>query len=212
MTEKPADAETKPTTRAKSKKADPKIVMVEIEKLIPYSNNARTHSEEQVAQIAASIKRFGFTNPILTDGENGIIAGHGRLMAARKLGLKKAPTIELSHLSDTEKRAYIIADNKLALNSDWSISDLRFELAELEGLGFPASGLGFTPEEIDDMFKGFGDDELLEGFQEFDEEIETEHCCPKCGYTWSGKSERPVDGDKQEASVQCDDDGGSSKS
>ncbi len=85
--------------------------------LIPYVNNSRTHSDEQVSQVAASIKEFGFTNPILVDADNGIIAGHGRLMAAKKLGLQEVPTIELGHLSDAQKKAYVIADNKLALNA-----------------------------------------------------------------------------------------------
>ena len=89
------------------------------EDLIPYARNSRTHSAEQVAQIAASIREFGWTNPILIDGENGIIAGHGRVLAAHKLGEMEVPTIELSHMSDTQKRAYIIAANKLPLNARW---------------------------------------------------------------------------------------------
>lgn len=89
--------------------------------LIPYARNSRTHSGEQVAQIAASIREFGFTNPILTDGKNGIIAGHGRLQAARKLGLAEVPTIPLHGLTEAQKRAYVIADNKLALNAGWDM-------------------------------------------------------------------------------------------
>src|SRR5579864_4280202 len=92
---------------------------VPIESLIPYARNARTHSHAQVAQIAASIREFGFTNPILVDGECGIIAGHGRVLAARKLGMSEVPTIELGHLSPAQKRAYILADNRLALNAGW---------------------------------------------------------------------------------------------
>ena len=91
-----------------------KITQKKVTELIPYVNNSRTHSDEQVAQIAASIKEFGWTNPILVDGANGIIAGHGRLLAARKLGFKEVPTIELAGLSENQKKAYIIADNKLA--------------------------------------------------------------------------------------------------
>src|SRR6187455_77043 len=96
--------------------------------LIPYARNARTHSDAQVAQIAASIREFGFTNPVLVDGENGIIAGHGRLLAARKLGLATVPVIELAGLSAAQKRAYIIADNKLALNAGWDEDLLRLEV------------------------------------------------------------------------------------
>ena len=95
-----------------------KIVQKPVDTLIPYINNSRTHSDSQVAQIAASIKEFGWTNPILIDGENGIIAGHGRLMAARKLGYTEVPTIELKDLTETQRKAYIIADNKLALNAE----------------------------------------------------------------------------------------------
>ena len=100
--------------------------------LIPYVNNARTHSDEQVTQIASSIKEFGFNNPILTDGENGVIAGHGRLLAAKKLGLETVPTIELSGLSEAQKKAYILADNKIALNSGWDEEILKLELDDLQ--------------------------------------------------------------------------------
>jgi site-specific DNA-methyltransferase (adenine-specific) len=126
-----------------------KIHEIEIEKLIPYARNSRTHSDEQVAQIAASIKEFGWTNPILVDGEAGIIAGHGRLAAARKLGLKKIPVIELSHLSPTQKKALIIADNKLALNAGWDNDMLALEFEELELEGFDLALTGFDEKEID---------------------------------------------------------------
>lgn len=126
-----------------------KIQEIEIEKLIPYARNSRTHSDEQVAQIAASIKEFGWTNPILVDGEAGIIAGHGRLAAARKLGMKKIPVIELSHLSPTQKKALIIADNKLALNAGWDNDMLALEFEELEIEGFDLALTGFGEDERD---------------------------------------------------------------
>ena len=126
-----------------------KIEQRPIEALIPYINNSRKHSDEQVAQIAASIKEFGWTNPILVDGNNGLIAGHGRLLAARKLGMDKVPTIELSHLSDTQKKALIIADNKLALNSDWDTELLTIELNELMSDDFALNILGFDKDELD---------------------------------------------------------------
>lgn len=126
-----------------------KIQEIEIEKLIPYARNSRTHSDDQIAQIAASIKEFGWTNPILVDGEAGIIAGHGRLAAARKLGLKKIPVIELSHLSPTQKKALIIADNKLALNAGWDNQMLALEFEELELEGFDLALTGFGEDEID---------------------------------------------------------------
>jgi site-specific DNA-methyltransferase (adenine-specific) len=125
------------------------IVQTSVDSLIPYVNNSRKHSDSQVAQIAASIKEFGWTNPILIDGDNGIIAGHGRLLAARKLGFKEVPVIELSHLSETQKKALIIADNKLALNSDWDNELLALEFKELTELGFDLELTGFSLDEIE---------------------------------------------------------------
>ena len=125
-----------------------------IEDLIPYSLNSRTHSDEQVAQIAGSIKEFGFTNPVLVDDEGGIIAGHGRVMAARKLGLKEVPTICLGHLSETQRRAYVIADNKLALNAGWDDEMLRVEFAALEEAGFDLGLVGFSEDEIAALMEG----------------------------------------------------------
>lgn len=126
-----------------------KIEQRPISQLIPYINNSRKHSDEQVAQIAASIKEFGWTNPILVDGNNGLIAGHGRLLAARKLGMDKIPVIELAHLSENQKKALIIADNKLALNSDWDTELLMIELSELDGDDYDLSVLGFDQDELD---------------------------------------------------------------
>jgi hypothetical protein len=128
-----------------------KIVQKPVDTLIPYINNSRTHSDSQVAQIAASIKEFGWTNPILVDGENGIIAGHGRLMAARKLGYTEVPTIELKDLTETQRKAYIIADNKLALNADWDNEILALELAELGDMGFDLDVTGFAADEIAEL-------------------------------------------------------------
>jgi DNA modification methylase len=135
-------------TLAKETFATINVVYVKTADLVPYVANSRTHSEEQVAQIAASIKEFGFTNPILTDGDNGIIAGHGRLMAARKLGLAEVPTIALTGLTDAQKRAYVIADNKLALNAGWDAALLSSEIAGLGEDGFDLSLLGFNENEL----------------------------------------------------------------
>jgi len=128
-----------------------KIEQIPTADLIPYARNTRTHSPEQVAQIAGSIREFGFTNPILIDGENGIIAGHGRVMAASKLGLAKVPCIRLAHLTDTQKRAYIIADNKLALNAGWDEEMLALELGELKDEDFDLSLIGFDDSELGDL-------------------------------------------------------------
>ena len=130
-------------------KSDPVIVTRKVEALIPYARNSRTHSDEQVAQIAASVREFGWTNPVLIDGENGIIAGHGRVLAARKLGIDDIPCIELAGLTDTQRRAYIIADNKLGLNAGWDDELLAIEFAELADAGFDNLLTGFTQDEID---------------------------------------------------------------
>lgn len=122
-----------------------------VQQLRPYERNARTHSEEQVNKIAASIVEFGFTNPILVDGDAGIIAGHGRLMAARKLGMTEVPVIELTHLGDAQKRAYILADNRLALDAGWNEELLAQELADLKEVEFDISTIGFTDAELAEL-------------------------------------------------------------
>jgi ParB-like chromosome segregation protein Spo0J len=137
-----------------------KVELIDIEKLIPYAMNARTHSDTQVAQIAGSIKEFGFTNPVLIDADNGLIAGHGRVMAGRKLGLKEVPAIRLGHLTEVQKKAYILADNRIALNSGWDTELLKTELellkeedVDLEMLGFDEQELRFDDEvkPLDEM-------------------------------------------------------------
>ena len=135
-----------------------------ISSLIPYARNSRTHSDEQIAQIAASIKEFGWTNPILVDGDNGIIAGHGRLSAARKLGHDEVPVIELKDLTETQRKAYIIADNRLALNAGWDNEMLTIELNDLLADGFALDILGFDPKEIDALLEP----EVVEGLTDED--------------------------------------------
>jgi DNA modification methylase len=125
--------------------------------LIPYARNARTHSDAQVAEIAASIRAFGWTNPILVDGENGVVAGHGRLLAARKLGLDEVPVIELQGLSEPERRAYVLADNKLALNAGWDDAMLAAEVADLQALGVDLSVAGFGEAELGAILDGAGE-------------------------------------------------------
>lgn len=121
-----------------------------VDELIPYVSNSRTHSDEQIAQIAASIKEFGWTNPILVDAENGVIAGHGRLLAARKLGHLEVPVIVLEGLTDAQKRAYVIADNKLALNAGWDIATLSNELKSLDA-EIDLSLIGFSASELKNL-------------------------------------------------------------
>jgi DNA modification methylase len=140
------------------------IKEVAVDKLIPYAKNSRTHSDQQVAQIAASIKEFGFRNPILVDGV-GIIAGHGRLMAAQKLGLDKVPTIDCSDMTPSQKKAYIIADNKLALNAGWDTAMLTIEMQELEVEGFDLDLLGFDDKELNALLEP----EIVDGLTDEDE-------------------------------------------
>jgi DNA modification methylase len=125
-----------------------RIELWPLDRLVPYARNARTHSTDQVAQIAASIAEFGFVNPILVDSRDGIVAGHGRLLAARRLGLAEVPVIVLDHLSETQRRAYVLADNHLALNAGWDDELLAAELAELEGDGFDLGLIGFNEQEL----------------------------------------------------------------
>lgn len=134
------------TTKTHDSKAS--IEYISVDKLVPYARNSRTHSDAQVAQIAASIKEFGFTNPVLIDGGGGIIAGHGRVMAARSMKIDTVPCIRLGHLTDAQKKAYVIADNKLALNAGWNDQMLGLELADLQGLGFDLELTGFNKDEL----------------------------------------------------------------
>lgn len=126
----------------------PEYKTVSVVSLIPYARNSRTHSDAQVAKIAASIREFGFLNPIIVDGNSGIIAGHGRVMAAQKLGLSNLPVIEAGHLTEAQKRAYIIADNRLALDAGWDNDLLKIELQDLQAGGFNLELTGFNLDEI----------------------------------------------------------------
>lgn len=129
------------------------LVYRPLAELLPYARNSRTHSNEQVAQIAASMKEFGFTNPVLTDGAGGILAGHGRVMAANLLGLPQVPTIPLGHLTKAQQRALVIADNKIALNAGWNLDMLRVELEDLKAEDFDLSITGFSDVELDELFE-----------------------------------------------------------
>ena len=124
------------------------VIEKEVTGLIPYASNSRTHDDAQVAQIAASIKEFGFNNPVLIDETGGIIAGHGRVLTARKLSLDKVPTIELAHLTPNQRKAYVIADNKLALNAGWDMEMLSLEMGDLDKEGFDLSLIGFDDNEL----------------------------------------------------------------
>ena len=124
---------------------------IPVDDLIPYARNSRTHSDEQITKLAASIREFGFLNPVITDGKNGLVAGHGRVLAAKKLGLTELPAIEAKHLTEAQKRAYVIADNRMALDAGWDDEMLRVELADLDAVDFDLSLTGFELDEIADM-------------------------------------------------------------
>lgn len=150
--------------------------------LIPYANNPRTHSDQQVAQVAASIQEFGFNNPILIDEHNSIIAGHGRLAAAQKLNMNLVPTILLEGLSEAQRKAYIIADNKLTENSTWDYELLEIEIDRLKEFDLDLDLTGFEPQELQDIL-GIGLEKKSEDV-EFKEvsEAALNHECPKCGF------------------------------
>ena len=167
-----------------------KVSTVPINSLIPYARNARTHSDAQVAQIAASIREFGWTNPVLLDGEKGIIAGHGRVLAARKLGIEEVPCIELTHLTEAQKRAYILADNKLAENAGWDTDLLKLEFGELQGLGFDLSLTGFDEAFLTDLLT-----ERTEGLCDPDDLPEQPEPKTKPGDVWVLGRHRLVCGD-----------------
>jgi ParB-like nuclease domain len=141
---------------------DLEVAWRELGELIPYARNPRTHTDAQVAQIAASIREFGWTNPVLVDRESGIIAGHGRVLAARKLGLERVPVIELAHMSEAQKRAYVLADNQLALQAGWDEALLRLELADLSDLGFDLGLIGFGAGELERLLTGDSREGLTE--------------------------------------------------
>jgi ParB-like chromosome segregation protein Spo0J len=161
-----------------------KSLQVKTTDVVPYSRNARAHSPEQVTQIVRSITEFGFTSPVLLDENGMLIAGHGRLAAARQMGMIELPAIAIEGLSDAQKQALRLADNKLALNASWDDDLLRTELMDLRDVGFDLGLTGFGEMELDQLFAA--EPLAPDGFDSYDEDIETEHECPKCGYVFSG--------------------------
>lgn len=156
-----------------------------LERLRPYERNARTHSPEQVRQIVASIQEFGFTNPLLVDGADGILAGHGRLAAAKDMGLAEVPVIVLDHLSAEQRRAYILADNQLALNAGWDVDMLRVEISGLQDLSFDLDVIGFSEQQIagimqEPNFEPATEEDQSRLDQKNQQEIDC--VCPSCGH------------------------------
>jgi ParB-like chromosome segregation protein Spo0J len=167
-----------------------KLENISTASLIPYTRNSKTHSDAQVSAIAGSIREFGFTNPVLISDDLTIVAGHGRVLAAQKLGLDTVPCIRLSHLSDNQRRAYVIADNRLAeVGASWDLEMLQLELESFDHIEFDPAVLNF-----DDLFKSFDGEEEAEESDEPQEtstkeidpdEYEFEHRCPKCGFEFN---------------------------
>jgi ParB-like chromosome segregation protein Spo0J len=158
----------------------PPYRLVPVDDLLPYENNARTHSDDQIALLARMIQEYGWTNPVLIDRDRGIIAGHGRVLAARQLGMHSVPTIQLRHLTDKQRRAYVIADNQSALQAGWDRDLLRLELGELRADGFDMPLTGFATEQLDRLFG-------VEGPATAAEEAQPEGkrktvACPNCGH------------------------------
>ncbi len=167
---------------AKKKSMNRQVQERSIDSITGYERNARTHSEVQVRQIMASVREFGWTNPVLIDEKAGIIAGHARVEAARRLGLDPVPCIELDGLTEAQKRAYVIADNKLALNAGWNEDLLRMELLDLQGLDYNLDLLGFDPEEMADLTMGPDVNQ-----PEYDESAASDVkmvTCPQCGHSF----------------------------
>ena len=169
-----------------------KLESVPVEALIPYARNARKHSDEQVAQLAASIREFGFNNPVLVDKENGIIAGHGRVLAARKLGLEAVPCLRLDHLTETQRKAYILADNRLAeLGGGWDEEMLGLELSDLRETDFDLNLAGFDAQTIE-RFLNPTEPTVDHVPETSTEEINADsfqmECkCPRCGFEFDRK-------------------------
>ncbi len=166
---------------ASLKSALPPYRLERTEALVPYARNARTHSPAQIELIVRLITEYGWTNPILVDGKLGVIAGHGRLLAARRLGMDVVPVIELSHLSPAQRQAYVLADNASATKAGWDDELLRFELGELRDAGFDLSFTGFDASELGDLFDepelpeaaALGDDKAI--------------LCPECGHRFTSR-------------------------
>jgi len=169
-----------------------KYEVINVENLIPYARNARTHSEKQIAQIAASIKEFGFLSPLVVAKDNTILCGHGRFYAAQKLGLKKLPCIREEYLTETQRRAFVIADNKLSLNAGWDEDLLTVELQDLQGMDFDLGLTGFDEKELADFFAA--DDDAEEDDFDVDAELE-KPCISQPGDLWHLSKHRVICGD-----------------
>ena len=173
-----------------------KYELVDVDRLIPYINNARTHSADQVSKLASAIKEFGFINPVITDGDNGILAGHGRIMAAKQLGIKQVPCISAAYLTEAQKKAYILADNRLSLDAGWDDDLLKIEIESLQAEGFDIGLTGFDEKELADLFAT--DNEVEEDDFDVEEEL-AKPCFSKDGDIWQLGKHRVICGDSTKA-------------
>ena len=168
--------------------------LVPIDRLVPYINNARTHSPEQINKLRSSLREFGFINPVIIDRDYGVIAGHGRILAAKEEGITEVPCVFADYLTEAQKKAYIIADNRMAMDAGWDEELLRVEIEALQAEAFDVSLTGFDPNEIDDLFK----ENLKDGLHDDDFDIEAEFKKPtftKAGDVWTLGRHRLVCGD-----------------
>jgi len=168
-----------------------------VETLQPYARNARTHSTTQIERLVASIKQWGFTVPVLCDETGEMIAGHARLAAALAMGLKRVPVMVARGWTEPQKRAYVIADNRLAESASWDFNVLAEELHDLRVLDVDMMAVGFSEAELNDLLGDAKDKTAPDGFNEYDENIETDHRCPRCGFEWSGGATHDVPGEQE---------------
>ena len=161
-----------------------KIELRQLADLHPYARNARTHSEAQIEQIAGSIREFGFRNPVLIDGDGGIVAGQARVEAARRLGLASVPCIDCSDMSATQRRAYVLADNRIALNAGWDEAILGLELAELRDLEVDLGALGFAPAELEQLVGEVPDFAPVDENDQGRLDAKADVICPACGHAF----------------------------
>lgn len=184
-----------------------KMQMVGLGKLVPYVNNARTHSAAQISKLRASIREFGFINPVIIDGNYGIIAGHGRVVAAQEEGLAEVPCVLVDHLTEAQKKAYILADNRYAQDAGWDEELLRIEIEGLQAEDFDVSLTGFRDDEITDLFALKDDvpDDPEGNNKEYGEEDfadeEFQHECPRCGFRFNSNG----DGSGKQDAGSCED-------
>ena len=166
--------------------------LVDIDKLVPYANNARTHSKEQILKLRSSLREFGFVNPVIIDKDFNVIAGHGRIMAAKEEGITEIPCVYADHLTDAQKKAYVIADNRMALDAGWDEELLAVEMEELQNLGFDLGLTGFDEKELADLFEV--DNETKDDDFDIDEALEKPHFS-KTGDLWIIGKHRVLCGD-----------------